>query len=178
MKFDINNPAFLQESGSAGKSKSVMTLFSASNEFLDFSLEVKGSGSLTYLDQDEETITEMISDGLNNFRIKTTDKPEGRIVINANVLSFITNGDSIAEYLNELDISNCKSLRIFDMGGGFSNLVILKMKADKELLSYRMAEVLSESPGSGNVLFLVANQPYNELLVEAAETQEWQVEYI
>lgn len=178
MKFDIKNPAFLQAAGSAGKSKSVMTLFSISNQFLDFSLEVKGSGTLTYLDQDKVTITEIISDGSNRFRIQTADIPTARIVINANVLSFTANGNSISELLNELDISNCESLNSFDMDKGFDNLISLKMKADKEFLSTQMAEILSSSAGSGNTLYLVANQPYNELLEEAASAQEWQVEYI
>lgn len=178
MKFDINNPAFLQAAGAAGKSKSVMTLFSSSNQFLDFSLEVKGSGTLTYLDQDKVTITEIISDGSNSFRIKTADIPTARIVINANVLSFTANGNSISEYLNDLDISNCESLNSFDVDKGFDSLVSLKMKADKAFLSEQIANLLANSSGGGNTLYLVANQPYNELLVEAAETQDWQIEYI
>ena len=179
MKFDINNPAFLQESGSAGKSKSVMTLFSSREEYIYFGLSVVGTGEVTYKNIQGEDVKVMLHDGNNSLAIKTQPLPSGQIVIKANVVSFFAEDESVSELLNELDISKCKSLNNFDLGEPrFSSLVSLTMKADKEALSQQMASLIENSNGSGCLLRLVNNQPYNELMEDAASVQEWQVEYI
>ena len=179
MRFDINNPAFLQESGSAGKSKSVMTLFSSSEEYMSFDLRVVGTGEVTYKNIQGEDVKVMLHDGINSLAIQTQPLPSGKIVIKANVVSFAANDESVSELLNKLDISMCKSLNNFDLGKPrFSSLVNLSMKADKEALSQQMASLIENSNGSGCYLRLVNNQPYNELMEDAASVQEWQVEYI
>lgn len=178
MKFDIKNPAFMQ-AACGKKNESIMTLFSSSEEYLYFNLTVRGTGILSYKDKEGVDDYVMLHDGVNSLSIKTLPLPSGKIVINANVVSFEANDESVAEFLNELDISNCKSLNSFNLGEPkFSSLVSLTMKADKEALSQQMAYLVENTNGVGCTLQLVNNQPYNKLMEDAAAVQEWQVEYI
>ena len=175
MKFDINNPAFLQAAGSVSTESSIVARFIISEG--DFQIN-KGIGGTVF-------VTRTLDGELSTYfdDIDTT----GALAVSADVQTDITvrgdiisltdeKEDGIYANLKYLDISKCRNLASLVLGNDLQGLGEIKARATSMNVAIGISQAIAASQ-VGGVVYLKQGDEYNDMVLTAAQDQDWEVRY-
>lgn len=175
MKFDINNPAFLQAVGSVSAASSIVVRFASP----EFRLEInRGTGGTVFVTRtlNGETSTypsEIDSSG--NISITADSQTNVTIIGDITSLTDATVDGYYIE-LEYLDISKCRSLASISLGDDLRELGEIKTRATSMDVAYGIATIIRDSPADG-VVYLKQGDEYNDSVLTAARNSGWEVRY-
>ena len=180
MKFDINNPAFLQAAGSVSTESSIVARFANSNADLEIN---KGTGGTVFitrtLDGELTTYSEDI-DAVSGV-VHVTADPQTDITVRGDIISLTDKKDN-GNYsgLQYLDISKCRSLEELELGGNLPSLAEIKARAIPMSVADGIAAAITKAttdPSIDNVVYLKQGDEFNSVVLTAAQNSGWEVRY-
>lgn len=175
MKFDINNPAFLQ---SACSSPSLPTIVARSSaESAEFEINMGESTTILVTRTQNGVLSTFSEETSNSGYIRVLCDPNTDIIISGDLISLSdTNDNDFYESLVYLDISKCKTLTEFSLGSGTTQLMTIRANVTNDDIALGLESALDNSLNTG-VLYLKSGSSFNQQVSDVAEGKGWSVEY-
>ena len=173
MKFDIQNPAFMQAACAIENSTIIMR---CSIGDFDPSFRSIGSVEATFIKNGkEEKIIQNSENGSTEFSI--TCDPNSNIIFRGKIIEiYDKKDDGRYESLEYLDVRRAKSLNTVSLGTSVVSSIAIK--ADREDLANSIANTITFSlSDDGQVLLEDRNAQYNQIIIDAALDKGWDFEY-
>ena len=175
MKFDINNPAFLQAAGSVSTESSIVARFATSEANFQINRGTGGIMFITRTLRGELTTSSEDIDTLTGELFVSAD-PQTDVTVRGDIISLTDlKDDGIYINLKYLDISKCRSLEDLELGI-LESLAEIKARATSIRLADGIAGAITNSVVDG-VVYLKQGDEYNNVVLTAAQNSGWEVRY-
>ena len=179
MKFDINNPAFLQSAGA--KMLSLIVLLYNNNNQKTIDLISQTKVEVSYYRADGEKITTTYTPEHEKIRVII---PEGYdhgfgVIIKGNVSRIYDDArDDIYLSLDSINLCDAKSLTSIELGS-LDWLTEITARADKESLARDIASaIINAELADGSVFLRNRTDPFNSIIIDAALNKGWNYDYL
>lgn len=176
MKFNINNPAFLQDAGSVSTESSIVARFTTNEASFQIN---RGTGGTVF-------VTRTLGGELTTYS-DDIDTASGELIVSADAGTDVTvrgdiisltdeKGDGIYTDLKYLDISKCRSLEVLNLGDYLPTLGEIKTRATSMDVAGGIATAIASSQVEG-IVYLKQGDEFNSIVLTAAENAGWEVRY-
>ena len=178
MKFDINNPAFLQEAGAKTPSLIVLWYNSDGQKTIDLISQTKvevsyyreGSVETTTYTPENEQIRVIIPEGFDTGFAINIKGAVSRI--------YDKNDDDLYLSLVDINLIGAKYLTSMELGS-LDLLTVISTRADKESLARDIANAITNATQvDGLVNLMNSTDPFNSIIVDAALNKGWSYDYL
>lgn len=176
MKFDINNPVFLQAAGSVSTESSIVARFTTNEVIFQINRGTGGIVSIT-LTLDGELTTYSDDIDTDTGELLLIADAGTNITIRGDITSLTdAKDDGIYTALEYLDISKCRSLESLSLSGGMDALAEIKVRATSVNLAEGIANAIDNSQDVG-VVYLKQGDEFNSIVLTSAQNAGWEVRY-
>lgn len=180
MKFDINNPAFLQAAGSVSTESSIVARFASIEAGFQINRGTGGTVFITRtLDGELTTYSEDIDAVSGSVGVNAD--PQTDITVRGDIISLTDKkDDGIYSNLQYLDISKCRGLEELELGGDLQSLAEIKARATSMSVADGIAAAITEAtidPSIDSVVYLKQGDEFNSIVLTAAQNSGWEVRY-
>ena len=176
MKFDINNPAFLQSACANATSYLVVRSEDSNTITLEINRGIQEGDVLVItkvMDGETTTYSEVVP--ANGF-IEILADAGTDVIVSGNILSITDEkGKGFYESLTYLDISKCRTLQAV-IGLDDTRLIEIKTRATQEGVASGISSTIENSNQGGSV-YIKRGDLYNEYIINAADSNGWSVIY-
>lgn len=175
MKFDINNPAFLQAAGSVSTESSIVARFADRRATFYINRGTGGTVSITRtLDGVLSTYSEDID---TTGALSLTADPRTDITVRGDITSLTDEKDEGTYVtLGDIDISKCRNLELLFLGSNLQALSVIKARATYVDVADGIAAAIIDSEVAG-VVYLKQGDEFNNVVLTAAQDSGWEVRY-
>lgn len=175
MKFDINNPAFLQSAGSVSAASSIVVRYAEP----EFTIEInRGTGGTVVVTKTVDGATNTQSIEIDSSGEVFIAADQGTNVTITGDITSLTDATVEGYYigLEYLDISKCRSMTLLSLGDDLRELGEIKMRATSLDVATGIASAIRDS-GADGVVYLKQGDEYNNTVLTAAQNSGWEVRY-
>lgn len=178
MKFDINNPAFLQSAGANTPSLILLWYKNDGQKYIDLDSQTKVEVSY-YRAGSVETTTYTPENGQIRVIIPEDFDANSAVSIKGNVSSIYDSlRDDIYISLTYIDLCDAKSLTSIELGS-LDWLTEITARADKESLARDIASAITSAElADGTVYLRNRTDPFNSIIIDAALNKGWSYDYM
>lgn len=175
MKFDINNPAFLQAAGSVSIESSIVASFTDAGGTFQMN---RGTGGTVFVTRTLDGELTTYSDDIDiTGNLVVSADPQTDVTVRGDITSLTDEkDDGIYSTLEYLDISKCRTLESLNLGSDLQVLGIIKARATSVYVADGIAAAIITSQVDG-VVYLKQGDEYNNVVLTAAQNSGWEVRY-
>lgn len=176
MKFDINNPAFLQAAGSISTESSIVARFTTSEA--NFQIN-RGTGGTVFITRTLGGELTTYSDDIDTATgdLLVSADPQTDVTVRGDIISLTDlKEDGIYINLKYLDISKCRNLASLVLGDDLQSLGEIKARATSMDVAIGISQAIAASQVDG-VVYLKQGDEYNNMVLTAVQDYGWEVRY-
>lgn len=180
MKFDINNPAFLQAAGSISTESSIVARFTTSEAIFQIN---RGTGGTVFITRTLGGELTTYSDDIDTAtgELLVSADPQTDVTIRGDIISLTDlKEDGIYINLKYLDISKCRNLASLVLGNDLESLGEIKARATSMSVADGIAAAITKAttdPSIDSVVYLKQGDEFNSIVLTAAQNMGWEVRY-
>lgn len=175
MKFDINNPAFLQAAGSVSAASSIVVRSSQPEFRIEINRNTGGTVVVTRTVEGESHTNSVEIDSSGELYIIADQGTN--VTITGDITSLTDEKEEdIYASLEYLDISKCKTLTEFSLGSYQNELSTIRANITNDNIASGLVQAVTNSQ-TPETLYLKSGSLFNQQVSEVAEANGWNVVY-